>query len=397
MPDDPQHWTERWRRISRLMRDADDIIRERPGPAPPSWAIARGWAEWLGALDDEALIACEVDGLAAHAARLGAPHDLQAIATEARDACALPRLGPPGSGAPQHRVRARKRSQLAAFAAALVPRALAAERLVDVGAGHGHLTRHLAEALQIEAVGLELDPDRVAVARALARGRARFEVVDVFADGAALRAGDLVVGLHACGALTDRLIEASAAVGAAVACVSCCLQKRPEPARAALVPDGPLGATTLPRALLGLGNIGAGAQGVEASQRANIAARARREGLRALLQGRGLRLAPGDEMWGINRRRAQRPFGELVAEALSRRALAPASPTEQARAERIGVERQRRIRRWGVARRLFGRVIEVQISLDRAVFLLRRGYRVELGEVWPAAVSPRNVGLIAHR
>lgn len=390
----------RWRRAGHLLRDHWDIVCERPRVEPPGWVTAHGWHAFLGSLPEGALVACEDDGLAAHAAALGAPADLRAMLAEAEAVCALPPLGPPDvdpEGAPTRRVSLRKRAQLAAFAAALLHRRPAARRIVDVGAGHGHLTRHLADALRVEALGLELDPVRVATARALAGDRARFEAVDVFADGStdAVTSDDLLVGLHACGALTDRLVARAAEVGAAVAFASCCLQKRPEPARAPLVPGGPLADVPLTRDRLGLANISVGPHGIEVSLRANIAARARRAGILALLRSRGLDLESGDALRGLNRRRSQDPFPDLAVRVLAHRGLDPPTAAELRRFEAIGRADYGRTRRWSIARQPLGRVLEIQINCDRALYLVRRGYRAALARLWPLAISPRNVGVIA--
>ncbi|MGK0361654.1 MAG: hypothetical protein ACI9U2_003972, partial [Bradymonadia bacterium] len=55
-----------------------------------------------------------------------------------------------------------------------------------------------------------------------------------------------------------------------------------------------------------------------------------------------------------------------------------------------------RVRRWAVARRMFGRPLEVQINLDRAMALVTAGYAVEVGALWPVKVSPRNIGVFAR-
>lgn len=221
----------------------------------------------------------------------------------------LPPPSSPSQAAPG--VKVRKLAQLDAFAAAVwaVERrgapgdeAVRAEegdlrttRVVDVGCGVGHLTRALAAKLGARGLGLELDPTRVAAAHALTvagsnarlrpnqsssstrhRGRAmpsaagtaaapplggpppldvRFEVCDAAAPGEVagrLRGGDLVAGLHPCGALGEALVfeVAAAAVAAganaraanddglsstaantppppALLMVSCCLAGRP--------------------------------------------------------------------------------------------------------------------------------------------------------------------------
>ena len=134
-------------------------------------------------------------------------------------------------------------------------------RIVDVGCGVGHLTRALAEKLGTEGLGLEVDAERVATAQALTASRSRvdschnycsessscggsrrrvgsggrsmpsngvatdqpsalgcnspsapevmFEVCDAAVPGEVanrLQSGDLVVGLHPCGALGDILV-----------------------------------------------------------------------------------------------------------------------------------------------------------------------------------------------
>jgi SAM-dependent methyltransferase len=387
-----------WQRASHLVTRTRDLIDERPGAEPPSWVVARSWVPFLSHLSDADLARCEADGLAMHAAALGAPADLVHLAAEVQAVCALRRLAGPGGQAPTHRVTERKRQQVAAFAAAVAPRAASAARVVDVGAGHGHLTRHLAEALQIEALGLERDPALVATARAL-NAPAQFEAVDLFADPPAFRADDLVVGLHACGELSDRLVQHAAEAGAAVAYASCCLHKRTDAARMPLVPPPELATSTLclPRGVLGLGNIALGRFGVEATLAENLAARRKRAAVVALLALRGLEIPPGSELRGVNRRRAQAPLPELVARVLEVRGLAPATPSELHEAERRGTEAHAQHRRWSVARRMLGRVVEIYVNLDRAYFLVQRGYHAHIGTLWPAEASPRNVGVVAYR
>lgn len=381
----------RWRAAVALITATRDIIDERPRAAPPTWAERRGWTAWLAALDPAALAACERDGLARHCAELGAPPDLVDLARQATAVARLPSLDPPPLPGPGHRVSRRKRAQVAAFAGLVDAWSPPVARVVDIGAGHGHLTRHLAQALGVGGLGLDNAPDRVATANRLAG--AEFATVDLFATAPALRADDLVVGLHACGALSDRLLDVACAAGAAVAVIGCCLHKIPTATRPPRVP-AETDAVALPRACLGLANINRGAQGVESSLADNLRARARRAGLRWLLRQRGLALREGEEMHGVNRRRAHDPLPDLAARVLAHRGLAPATPAELAAAERAGIAESEAIRRWSIARRLLGRPLEVYLALDRALSLARAGYRVRLGTVWPAAISPRNIAIL---
>lgn len=388
-----------WRAASALIVDARDVIVERPSAKAPRWAIDRGWADWLAGLPDDRLERLEVDGLAAHAPALDAPASLKAFAARVVEVSNLNQLSNAIDAAPQRRVGVRKLQQVAAFAAGLAHRFETVTRVVDLGAGHGHLTRHLADALDVEALGLERDPTLVGAARALAAGRAQFVTVDLFADTPELGPRDLVVGLHACGALSDRLVALGIAAGAGVAFASCCLHKCDVAGRVPLMP-GDAQALTIPRAALGLANIATGAHGIESTLRKNVAARGRRAGLRWLLRQRGgvggPALREGDEMNGLNRRRAHRPLAELVASAMAARGLAAASASELAAAQHAGQVENDRVRRWAVARRMFGRPLEVQINLDRAMALVTAGYAVEVGALWPVKVSPRNIGVFAR-
>lgn len=103
-------------------------------------------------------------------------------------------------------------------------------RVVDLGAGHGLLAQILmilddtsAEAI---AVDTRLPPSCAKLHAALLQewprlqGRVTFEEGPL--DAVNLRAGDLVVSSHACGALTDVVLERAVAAGARVAVLPCC-------------------------------------------------------------------------------------------------------------------------------------------------------------------------------
>ena len=203
-----------------------------------------------------------------------------------------------------------------------------AARIVDVGAGSGHFTRLASTTFGRDAVGIERDPGRVARAEALAPrpGTARFVVSDACREGLSLAPNDLAVGLHACGELGDKLVLAAAEAGCDLALVSCCLQKIPGAARSPLSAAGE--GLTFPRSMLGLTNLTADPQGVEASLESQLAAREARYALRRLLAARGIDVAPGEEMRGINRRRARAGLAEIAGRALALRGLPLASDAE---------------------------------------------------------------------
>lgn len=393
---------ERFSAASALLAAHRDVIGERVGTDVPVFCARRGWEGFLRALPDDAVSACERDGLAAHVAALpGAPPDLVALAERVRAVTALPALpAPPSRARDRLRMSPRKQEQVAVLTALVRELDVAPVRVIDVGCGHGHLTRHLADALEVPAIGWERDEARVTVASQLARAsrHASFEVLDVRDGAVSVGPRDLVVGLHACGALGDDTVRLAGATGAPVCLVGCCLQKR-EGARAPLVapPGFPPTALTLPRDVLGLANVRDGDDGVEEDLQTRVASRLRRHVLRELLERRGLSLAPGEEMRGVNRRRATGDLHALVRMVFERRGLALPTGVDVEVARTAGERAHALVRRWELPRFLLGRLLEVWVALDRAALLASMGREPSLFAAWDARTSPRNVVLVASR
>lgn len=103
-------------------------------------------------------------------------------------------------------------------------------RVVDVAGGHGLLAHLMLLLDDTSAEALVVDPARPPSAEALAAalvsawprlaGRVRYETrplgdIDLHAD-------DVVVSSHACGALTDQVLDAAARAAARVAVLPCC-------------------------------------------------------------------------------------------------------------------------------------------------------------------------------
>jgi SAM-dependent methyltransferase len=274
-----------------------------------------------------------------------------------------------------------------------------ARRVVDVGSGHGHLTREIAEETALPVVGLERDAALAGRARTLTPGLSpTFAVTDVLRDGLPVATGDCVIGLHACGELGDAMVTSVArASGASLALVGCCLQKRRQASRIPLCAVVGLDARLdLPRGLLGLSNLSPSDDGVEASRAENLVARERRLALHRLLSQEGPPLRFGAEIEGINRRVAQRDLSPLVARAFALRGRPV--PSRQVIDEAVSWARREhaRARRASLARAMLARVLEVYVLLDRAVFLEKHGFVVEVGELFPVTVSARNLALVAR-
>jgi hypothetical protein len=270
---------------------------------------------------------------------------------------------------------------------------------VDVGSGHGHLARWVAELFGVPAIGLERIQARVETAQRLLPTGAgvRFQVRDLLDEPWPLRPGDLAVGLHACGELSDATTMAAARAGCDLALVSCCYQKIRGEQREPL--SAPLRQTdlVLRREVLGLANLASREQGVAGSITDMMQARRSRLALRLLLRERGVALRPGDEMRGINRRRAYGALENLAVAALRARELPGPGPSEIERAAREARCRFEQIRRFSLPRNMLAPLLEVLIALDRASVLAEHGLDARVVRVFAETASPRNLAVVTGR
>lgn len=103
-------------------------------------------------------------------------------------------------------------------------------RVVDVAGGHGLLAHVMLLLDDTSAAGHVVDPASPPSALALhtalvatwPRLAGRVQAHTVGLDAFPLAAGDVVVSSHACGALTDDVLDAAARAGARVAVLPCC-------------------------------------------------------------------------------------------------------------------------------------------------------------------------------
>ncbi|MEO7328477.1 MAG: methyltransferase, partial [Minicystis sp.] len=387
-----------------------DIVEGRVDQGvAPLWCDARGWTPFLLSLDTATLTRCEEQGLLAglaHHAHLDrAPPDLLALAHRVADLTRLPTLETPARPPPARALRAvpsRKRLQLSALLGAIGIMAERAARIVDVGAGRGHLTRIAASVFDRDTLGLEREIDRVASAATLAASpefpsEARFLAFDACREELAFLPDDLALGLHACGEVGDRLVLAAATAGCDLALVSCCLQKIEATARAPLSQAAKTAGFTLAKDSLGLTNLSSRAVGVETSLEATMDAREARHALALLLRRRGVALPPGEAMRGINRRQAHRGFRALADHALTLRRLAPLDETEHHSCAADAHADFARARRLSLPRSLLARLTELAVVLDRAAALEESGHAARVAVLFEAGVTPRNLALFASR
>ncbi len=384
--------------LAAFLEGVRDIVDARVlEPSPPSWCEERGWSAFLLGLDDDALSAIEhgriAQGLSAHP---DAPASLRAVAAEALALTGVPRADASSAPSNLRRANERKRVQVAALAEIVRRWAPAARRIVDLGAGHGHLTRELAVALGREALGVERRPHVVENARRLTEApTVRFVVADALdLEPLALGADDLLVGLHACGALGDGLVQAAAERGSGVLLVSCCPQKIAAPARGAVSRTGRALGLTLRREHLGLANLATRADGAAESEGVSERRRTRRA-LLGLLREAGVELAPGDEARGLNRRLFRMPLSVVAERGFRARGLPSPSAAAIARAEAHAAEEHASVRRLALPRTMLARALELALVLDRATLLEEAGGPPPaVVEAFDPRASPRNLAIV---
>jgi hypothetical protein len=93
-------------------------------------------------------------------------------------------------------------------------------------------------------------------------------------------------------------------------------------------------------------------------------------------------------------------FGVYALDQLQRIAVEPRHNVEDLNSYFLDVRRQELIWKMlaaGLIRNAFGRLLEIYLLLDRAIYLEEHGYKVEVMEFFDEDKSPRNIGLAAAR
>ncbi len=385
-----------------ILGEAQDIVASRPveGHAP-EWADQRGWSDYLLGLSDAELTEAERAPARWLAAHTEAPASLRAITQQASALCsAFEDVSEPERHALERHVKRRKQAQLEAFSAVALQEFAGVSRIVDLGSGHGHLTRALARALRPEeTLGIDWHDERVARAIDLAGdGGPRFVHADASRDvndELALAAGDLVVGLHPCGDLGDVLVSRAREANAHVLAVSCCFQKTSQDARSALSRQAQSAGFSVPKHALGLANVSPVSFEGSGSLAEKRAWRRTRLGLHLLLEARGVEVAPGAEARGVPKDRVRQGLAEIAALSLGKRGLPPASAAELADASARAEHADASITRLALPRDALARVLEVAIVTDRARLLEEGGWRTRVVTLFSSRTSPRNLAIVA--
>lgn len=416
-----------------LLQECRKILNDRIITRdPPSW-MPPAISSYLLSLSDSDLHHCETDGFANYlnATSTKGPPALHSLASRAATLSAhFPvlqssqsmdsTLDSPGRSNRRckKRPKATKRAQirqLAALTSHLLSHTdVTVERILDVGAGHAHLASSLATQLPFAPPVLALDRDEALIRAArdlhapLLAGPIpplTLSCTSIGNTSLTAQSTDLLLGLHACGALGDAIIQCAASDGpASVVLVSCCLQKIAKgdqnrvPMSSIVLDNANLReALTMPRGTLGATNRTRGYV-----NRADITARETRYALRQLLEARGQPVQrAGEEVYGLSRHRLRKGLREVAGEVLAMRNISGEKIKEDEILEREQEARSsyRVMRALTLPRSLAGEVMEMAIILDRAAVLEECGRfsQVRTCRVWGDSVSVRNLGCVAWR
>lgn len=363
---------------------------------PRPWDGEPGWVEGSPALVDT-LLALD-DAELERAARApwqelaGAPWPDPLRRLQAEVEGAWPdRIGTAVDAVPTERVKSRKRAQLAGFVGALEALSLAGAPVVEGGSGYGHLGRALADRRRVPALLLEKDP-ALCVAVGPDIRHVEVDLLDPQA-GALVPEGALLVGLHACGALTDRLAAIGVSRGvASLALAPCCPHRREDPVWNGLAAVSRAAGLDLSPDELRLAVRDDGV----ASARRHAIRRHRQQVNRAWAalaraQGRTVVRPP----WG--RAAWDAPWEELVARLIAEGRLAPVSASAVDEAWDASARELARIRRLEVVRFAVRRSLELWTVLDRAAWLVEQGWATTVGTFCDPADSPRRILIASAR
>lgn len=333
------------------------------------------------------------------------PHDLPApapfpqLAAQALQLGAVDKLPTQALQPARHRlnvdVPGRKWQQIEAFGAAL-NFAQKPTHWLDWCAGKGHLGRRLLHADQ-QLTCLEYDPALIATGQALSDHHglpASHRLQDVMAD-VTISPEHTPVALHACGDLHVRLLQLASAAGCKqLALAPCCYNRINADSYQPLSGAGRASPLKLSIDDLGLPLSETVTAGNRVRQQRDTSM-ARRLGFDQLQRHvRGLNeYLPTPSLpasW------LDKPFAEYCQELARLKGLSTGDQ-DWAALEAYGWRRLAHVRNLELLRGLFRRPLEMWLVLDRALFLVEQGYKVEIGSFCEPALTPRNVMVLAER
>lgn len=298
-------------------------------------------------------------------------------------------------------VTARKWDQIRSFLAVLLaenPDGI--DRWFDWCSGKGHLSRTLAVATSKNMICVERDQKLCEKGFRLASQvgvRASFISADVLARDFEheLDKKTAAIALHACGALHQRLMfQAVQGECRFLAFAPCCYHRGMEETYLPMSEAGRSSLSNVTRGHLKLVGL---CEVVTSNRRSELRRREQtfRLGLDLMIREHTGKdeysmLGPCPRSW------VDLSFREFCQNMIARSGL-DLEPKSFKEYKEQGEKRFRLVRALGLVRGLFRRPLEVWLALDRAQFLVEKGFDVRLGKFCSHSVTPRNIMLIAQR
>ncbi len=385
---------ERHRQLDALLPQFHALWHPQPfRERRPDWCRHRpALAAELLALDDEQAEMLNADAPAALAWLVRHLPEVAALAPLAE----LPIREAVPAGAVDDRwaweIPGRKRAQIEAFAAVVC---CGQQPVLDWCGGKGHLGRLLAHRWRVPVQTLEIDAALCRSGEQLAQRLAldqSFVAADALAVNLQATGGRHAVALHACGNLHRRLIRDGAMAG--IACFDiapCCYHLHLDGGYQPLAAASSLRPTADDVRLVVTETVTASARERRQRDRAaayKLAFAAWREEVGG---GPYRNFKPVREAW------LRADFAGFLAAMCQREGVPPPAAGDLARCQRRGEERWREVMRLSIVRHALRRALEIWLAGDLAVFLMERGYAVELGVFCPRALTPRNLLISARR
>ena len=292
-------------------------------------------------------------------------------------------------------VPGRKWQQIEAFGAAL-NFAQTPVHWLDWCAGKGHLGRRLLQPGQ-QLTCLEYDPALIASGQALSDHHglpAAHCLKDVMAD-VAIDPAHTPVALHACGDLHVRLLQRASAAGCKqLALAPCCYNRINADRYQALSGAGRASLLALSIDDLGLPlseTVTAGNR-VRQQRDTSMARRLGFDRLQRQLRGCDDYLPTPS----LPANWLDKPFADYCRELAGLKGLSTGDQ-DWAALQAYGWRRLAEVRNLELVRGLFRRPLEIWLVLDRALFLMEHGYKVEIGTFCEPSLTPRNLMVLAER
>ncbi|WHS60699.1 methyltransferase [Pseudomonas sp. G2-4] len=332
-----------------------------------------------------------------------APAPFPELATISRELSAIAELPARTLKAPVHRlnvdVPGRKWQQIEAFASRL-HFATEPTHWLDWCAGKGHLGRRLLQDAQ-SLTCLEYDPALVASGQQLSQRHhlpgTHLQQDVLAADAAqAINPEHTPVALHACGDLHVRLMQLASATGCTQLAVAPCCYNRISTECYQPLSDAAKGSALQ----LSLDDLA-----LPLTETVTAGARIRRQRDHSMAWRLGFDLLQRqirecDEYLptpSLPSAWLEKSFAQYCTDLAALKDLPTVGSPDWAALEAAGYQRLTEVRNLELVRGLFRRPLELWLVLDRALFLVQKGYDVRLGIFCETLLTPRNLMVLAER